>query len=54
MRVPKPFVPGELKGTFQVVDLTSWAKDLAVEIASYDVINMLVRRRCGSSPTEPA
>jgi hypothetical protein len=33
------FCPVELRSTFQVVDVTSWSKDLAVEIAGHDVIN---------------
>jgi len=33
--------PVELRITFEVVDATSWSKDLAVEIASQDAINHL-------------
>jgi hypothetical protein len=33
------FCPGELRSTFQVCEVTSWSKDLAVEIAGHDVIN---------------
>jgi hypothetical protein len=33
------FCPVELRSTFQVCEVTSWSKDLAVEIAGHDVIN---------------
>jgi Transposase DDE domain group 1 len=38
MRVSKPFARA-LRSTCQVVDHTSWPKDLTVEIAGHDVIN---------------
>ena len=39
MMVSKPFARETLRSTFQVVDVTSWSKDLTVEIAGDDVIN---------------
>jgi hypothetical protein len=39
MRVSKPIFHGDQEALFQVGELTTWSKDLTVEVAGRDVIN---------------